>query len=172
MTFHQKHQKGWSRALAIVESGTGQTTKHESAAQMWQSLTGRRKANQHLLSWRISHSRGVGSSNRKQSHTPPSILYVSAHPQNTWLPPAFKLSPLAPNMRSRAPGSMEVSHAMASAQLKDRQLLAVSNCTGLLPALPTASRLPRQGAGSELHGDINTKSRVSTLLLEISRLSK
>lgn len=28
---------------------------------------------------------------------------------NTWLPSAFKLSPLAPNMRSRAPGTMEVS---------------------------------------------------------------
>lgn len=53
---------------------------------------------------------------------------------------------------------------MASAQLKDRQPLAVSNCTGLLPAFPIASGPPRQGADSELHGDINTKSRVSTLL--------
>lgn len=53
----QKYQKVWQRALAIVESGTGQTTKHESAAQMWQSLSGR-KANQHLLSWRMSHRQG------------------------------------------------------------------------------------------------------------------
>lgn len=72
----QKHQKGWSRALAIVESGTGQTTKHESAAQAWQSLTGW-KTNQHLLSWRTSHRQGC----RRQQEE--AVPYIQHHPFST-----------------------------------------------------------------------------------------
>lgn len=111
----QKHQKVWSRALVIVESGTGQTTKHESAAQMWQSLTGR-KANQHSLSWRMLHGQGC----RQQQEE--AVPYNTTHSlclctsPNTWLPPAFKLSPLAPNVRSGAPRSMEPCHGFSSAE--------------------------------------------------------
>lgn len=112
----------------------------------------------------------AGSSRRKQSHTPPSILYDCAHPRTHGLPPAFKLSPLAPNTRSRAPGSMEVSQAMGfSSAGTGSSLLCL---TGLGCSLPPPQPQGPQGREWAVSSMVTPRSRVSTLLLEISRLSK
>lgn len=109
----------------------------------------------------------AGSSRRKQSHTPPSILYDCAHPRTHGLPPAFKLSPLAPNTRSRAPGSMEVSQAMGfSSAGTGSSLLCL---TGLGCSLPPPQPQGPQGREWAVSSMVTPRSRVSTLLLEISK---
>lgn len=152
-----KHQKVWSRALAIVESGTGQTTKHESAAHIWQSLAGK-KANQYVLSWKMSLRQvAAGGSSLIHHHTFSMTVHIPEHMGS--LQPSNYLH-LHPTWGAELQGAWRWARPWLQLSW-DRQLLAVSNWAGLLPASPTASGPPRQGMGSELHGDTTEQGQHS-----------
>lgn len=59
----------------------------------------------------------AGSSRRKQSHTPPYILYDCAHPRTHGLPPALNYLHLHPTWGAELQGAWRWARPWASAQL-------------------------------------------------------
>lgn len=94
-----KIQKAWSSSLVFVESRTGETTKPWVSSTDVTEDSDWEEGKPTLLKLKnMSHGQGCRSSSRRKQRVPRNAIrpLCPCIPRNTWVPPAFKLSPLAP----------------------------------------------------------------------------
>lgn len=171
----QKHKKVRSTGLVFVESGTGESTKPWASSTDatddtdWQEDKPTSAKLKGHVAW-AGEQAAAGANRVPCSPVHPLYLCITLI---TRFPLASKLSPLQPMWGAELRGAW--GWAVLWLQLSlDRIAPCCVQLGWAASCLLCSLRAPqgRQGAGSALCGDMGTKSGVTSLLLEISRLPK